>query len=205
MRLFKITLVISLLIGNIPTYSQTTDKGLLLGFSGSQIIGAQQSVAGFAVYNKLGLDAGFFLKHHFNEFWSLVYELKYIQKGSFIYQSNDNYDYLRTNLQYLELPIYFTRSISKNFEAEFGLAAAYLLNATTYTPTTGIQPLNTGIHNYDASALLGITYLYNDKFNINLKISYSLVPIDYSASYITWQNNLGRYNNVAELAVYYKL
>ncbi len=200
MRFFKITLVISLLIGNISTYSQTTDKGLLLGLSGSQITGIQLSSTGIGVYNKLGLDLGGFVKHHINENWSIEGELKYIQKGY-----TDEIDNSRINLQYLEVPIYFTRNISTNFEAEFGIAAAYLIASNSYSVAYGSQPLTNPPGNYDYSAVAGFTYIYNEHFSFNLKLSYSIVPIDYYATYITWQNNYGRYNNVAELAVYYKL
>lgn len=199
MKLNKIGSLIIFIFISLTTYAQN-DLGLLLGFSGSQVTGAQLSTTGFGGYNKLGLDAGFFIKHHLNESWSIESELKYIQKGF-----TNNSDNSRTNLQYFEIPVYFTRIISKNFEAELGLAAAYLFKSNFYSISTGDIPLYQPPGNHDFSAIAGITYVYSEHFSFNLKLSYSIVPIDHQAAYVTWQGDLGRYNNVLEFAVYYKL
>lgn len=203
MRFLKIILVALLACIQDYAYGQYSDKGILLGISGSQITGIQYNATGWGGYYKLGLDAGVFLKRHLDRNWSISGELKYIQKGAANNFSTSYTDYWRINLRYIELPVYFSRRISPDIEGEFGIAWAYLLSANTYSLTTGSQPFTTGSR--DLSAILGVSYKVTDKLNIDLKLSYSAVPFDYQASYVTWQGSMGRYNNVLELALYYKL
>ena len=196
-----VTIIICIILcATITANAQYFKGGLLFGLTGSQMDGDQMTG-----YNKLGITTGFFIRNDFSNKIAVQTDFKYIMKGAATFITNNSNGGYSQTLHYAEIPAFICFRISKKLECETGLAAAMLLYDTKNITGEDVITGN-GIKPYDFSSIFGFTYLYTEKLNVNLKLSYSLKAISYN-----WPTNqtllglTGQFNNVLELAVYYKL
>jgi len=157
-------------------------------------------------YNKLGAVAGIGVAYPFQEVWYAMMELSYIGKGKGSFNESSLATY-KTSLHYIQLPLLISRQVHPQFVVETGLSTGYLLayefyedgsptNSDPYRPTR-----------FDMDGLLGLSYLLNAHWKLNLRFSYSLFHMnkisgDYYRSNI-WKHPLGKYNRNMALAFQY--
>jgi hypothetical protein len=199
-RVFLSLLFVTSLFVSIPTHAQIFKGGFLLGITGSQMDGDQMTG-----YNKLGIAAGFFIRHDFSEKIAIQTDCKYLMKGAATFISDNKNGGYRQTLHYVEVPLLSIFKIARKIECEAGLAAAMLLFDTNYIVGDGVYE-NNNIGKYDFSTVFGVSYLYTERLNVNLKLSNSVKAVShkYPTNATLWAMK-GQFNNVLELSVYYKL
>jgi hypothetical protein len=199
--------VIFLSVG-ICSAQKTFKAGILAGLVTSQVHG--DTYSGF---DKAGYLLGGFVKRELSEKWELKFEIDLLQKGS---KKNMNpekgdYDYYHLRLSYVEVPL-MIRMKQKNWKLEAGMAYAALFKTkeeTEYGDITGFFPFN----KTDLSMLTGLSYVFNEKLEFNIRYTNSLVPVRryYNGGrfdYNSWFYNLfnrGLYNNVLSFAFHYQI
>ena len=142
-------------------------------------------------------------------------EITFSQKGSNNPEMNnyENENYLKEDISssYIELPFLLQYHQNEDLKIEFGLLAAYLIDAY-YNDINGKIPLSNNQINpfidYDFGILLGIDYKFSTKFTLNTRLSNSIKPIG-SEDYINNTNfnssRKGKYNSVLSFAIHYNL
>lgn len=168
-------------------------------------------------YNKIGPKAGFFIRRDMPGKLDYQIDLYFVQKGSkYVSQKYANYYNLR--LRYIEMPFTFEYLTDKlevpglfrlDFNNlvgfEFGLGAAYLIEAKEDDDGGGWldEPVPT-FSNFDVTAHAGIDYFFNEHWFVNFRYSYSIIPIREHPGGQTWLLDRGQYNNVLHFTLYYQ-
>ena len=166
-RLFIVVLLFSQML-----FSQGFKGGLMGGMVVSQIDGDQ--IAG---YHKLGLQAGIYSQYLFNDKWSIVLEIKYIQKGSSHTDKNNPYSYFKIKLNYIELPLLLEYRLNKSFIFGTGLSYGNLLRASVEDASGSIVSQQLAYIATDINILGQVKYVLNEHYWIDLKMAYSIIPI----------------------------
>jgi len=196
----KIIVLFGFIMMTLLSTAQKFDGGLFAGLSTSQVDGDAQGG-----YHRAGINAGVFVALPFNQKWAGQFEIKYIQKGSYKGQNPDAGDYntYGIKLHYIEMPLLakFLYKPKINFEAglNFGYLAASkeLFNGDPYP---GAKPFR----KYELSWGIGGSYQLLKNIALNIRYSYSILPIRKHAGNAAYQNNRGQYNNVITFSFYYK-
>ena len=171
--LFFIILLLCLNVraqGNLKTHSKF---GFKLG-------SGMQTITGCPIIHKprIAFMGGFWVKLNIGKKWAMQAELFNIGKGTGLgLQQSKTGDYW-LNLNYFEAPILF-QFCKKNVYLEFGPSLAVLINTGEYTKGW-LLPYQTDqypISNKDISFNLGTGYKINDKWQIGLRITHSLLPV----------------------------
>ena len=201
MRLIK-NIAISLLL-SLPliTIGQGFTPGVFLGILGSQVDGDRLSG-----YNKPGAYLGLLMKHKLTEKTLLQTEIEFIQKGSrqVIQPDQGIYYSYKIKLNYIEVPILYQYIFKEKYIPEAGLGFAYLINSEevnnglSYTPDPPFKK-------YELSGIIGLNYKLTDKININLRYSYSIIPIRKYPGIDSYYFNRSQSNNLLCFGVYYGL
>ena len=199
-RKFIIAISIILSFTISTTHAQFFKGGLIIGLTGSQMDGDM-----LTGYNKLGITTGFFIRHDISKKLAIQSDYKYVMKGAATNITNSATTGYSQTLHYIEVPLTAIMGISKKIEGEVGLAAAMLMYDSYYNVSDGSYD-RSNMNKYDISSIFGITYFYSEKVNVNLKISYSLAPVSHNLpSNPSLLGSNGQFNNVLELAIYYKI
>ena len=180
---------------------------LSLGLVGSQVDGDT-----YSGYNKSGLMAGLGVNHQLGEKMEFELAITYIQKGA---RKNSNpakgdLNYYLFRLHYVEVPLMFKYNYKK-IKLEAGLSYAYLFSYSEENAAVGYYTTNPPLHR-DVSYDLGCGYKISDNFLVNLRYSYSMLPIrPYSGQNVYYGNlwnkmfNKGLDNNLLVLSLNYLL
>lgn len=163
----------------------------------------------FGGYNKMGAVFGVGVSHDINTEWSALMELEYIQKGKGSYNADDG----STNkivLNYFQLPLLINYHLLDNFSIESGISLGYLFSDKFYqNGEINTHPIYTPYF-YDIDWLLGATYTLSDEWKLNLRFSYSIIPMGniyenpedfYRPNF--WRQPGGQYNNSLAVAAQY--
>lgn len=192
--------------------AQSFFGGLIVGGTTSQVEGDMRG--GF---NKFGFTAGGYVGLPINDNFSVHAELKYIQKGS---RSNNveafpNGDPYLLKLDYIDLPVVFTANLNmisingrgmKWLNVELGLSVDVL--ARYKEEVMGIE--NYGYNPWrrvTVNGLAGIRINITEDCQIGLRSINSINSIrkDVVTGNIVRFNRLGEFNDVLQLAVFYRL
>jgi opacity protein-like surface antigen len=147
----------------------------LVGFNAAQIRG--DDLAG---YDFFGLNAGVQVTYPIGEKWDLGIELLYSQKGSQREMSFSGADdLLKTNLQYLEVPLmlmvkdwYIEEEKYHKVKAHFGMSVARLFNSTSKNP---LYSDNIGdFKKNDFAIIFGVSYGFTSKIEATARYSNSI-------------------------------
>jgi len=168
----KIKFIIGLIFFSNLLFSQGFKGGLFAGMTASQVDGDQ-----WAGYSKVGLQMGVYSRYLFNDSWSLVTELKYIQKGSIHTEKDNPYAYFRIKLNYIEIPVLLNFQLNNRFVFGAGLSYGYLLNAKVDDASGSVPEEQLAYRNLDINALTQVKYLLNERIWIDLKFAYSVIYI----------------------------
>ena len=208
--MFKKIIISFLVFINFSTHAQNFGGGFIIGLNSSQVGG--DNLAGF---HKTGALIGIFANKSISELMSFQIEMTFAQKGSNNPEMNnyENENYLKPDISssYIELPFLLQYHQNEDLKIEFGLLAAYLIDAY-FNDINGKIPLSNNQINpfidYDFGILLGIDYKFSTKFTLNTRLSNSIKPIG-SEDYINNTNfnssRKGKYNSVLSFAIHYNL
>jgi len=169
--------------------------GLLAGFCASQMDGDK-----LAGYNKFGPTAGFFIQRDFIKNWGGQFEMRYDQKGAASVKDEQSY---KVRLNYIELPVMATYKIIKKVRAEAGIEPSILFSSKVLLNQTVSNPK---YNTFDLPLAIGGYYSINKSMEINIRFSYSLLPV---RGNITPQNvayyGYNTFNNAFNFVFYYYL
>lgn len=180
--------------------AQKFEGGVFAGLSTSQVDG--DALGGF---HRAGVNAGAYVALPFNLKWEGQFEIKYIQKGSFKGQNPDIGDYntYGIKLRYFEMPLLAKYLYKPKISFEGGLALGYLTSSKEEF-NGDVYPDARPFRKYELSWLMGGNYQLFKKIALNIRYSYSVLPIRKHAGDAVFQNNRGQYNNVVCFSFYYK-
>jgi hypothetical protein len=183
--------------------AQSFKGGLLAGLSTSQVDGDTHSG-----YYRAGIIAGGYVGLNISEKLSGQMEMKFIQKGSYKSQNPNAGDYtiycLRLN--YVEMPFLIKYKYKYKLTFETGLGFGYL---ASYKEGNENGPfpdyVQIPFHKFELSYHIGSYYQLFKRLSVNVRYSYSLLPI---RQHINGENkflfNKGQFNNVICFSFYYQ-
>ncbi len=172
------------------------------GISGTQVDGDT-----YNGYNKIGTNAGIYINRKTGDNTENMFGLTYIQKGSRSNSTIQNPNYYILKLNYLEVPFLFIYNHKSKYRFEVGLSGAYLFS--DYEENGMIGAYKGSLNKIDLCYNMGAGYKLNDKTYLNLRYSYSLLPIREYSRYVYlgnfWQRifNRGLYNNCVSISINY--
>lgn len=172
----------------------TFRAGVVAGFNFSQIDG--DNLAG---YNKIGFNAGGKAYAFLEPKLSLSFELLFSQKGSqSVLKRTPPEDHERTTISYAEIPVLLNYHDKKQATIGAGLSYSRFLfyrRIVGGADVTDIDVIPVGGN--DLAFVADGMLLIGQHFGLNLRFSYSIVPIGHSAN--SAARNQGLFNNVVSL------
>lgn len=181
--------------------SQPFSGGILLGGNSSQVAGDN-----FSGFSKAGFSVGAYVRTQMNTNYGLQMELYYTQKGA---RSNNkaeeagNAPYL-LRLNYIELPLIYQYDLGK-LRLEAGLTAAFLTNS--YEEIDYQENVQDVWRKVTLNSLFGVRYLISDQWSAGLRTINSISSIrtvEASGNVKRYGNKYGAFNDVLQLALFYK-
>jgi len=189
------------LLTSLFSAAQSFKGGILAGMTTSQYDG--DSYSGF---HRIGISGGVYVAHDISEKFLWQMEIKFIQKGSF---QSPNFDppspKFDLRLNYFEVPFYIKYDYKYKLSFEAGLGLGYLsyhheyLNDAPFD-LTGSRPF----HKYEISYQIGGYYQILKNLAVNIRYSYSILPVRPHAGGGKHGFNWGEYNNVINFSLYYQ-
>jgi len=199
----RIIVVLSLFILiSLPGNSQSRyfEGGAIGGLTASQVDG--DTYGGF---NKVGFMAGGYAKRMFTYTMGGQMEMRYIMKGAYASDNENDAFYYKLVLHYVDIPLMFQYHYKDNVIFDIGISPEFIVydrEEDQYGTTPEDSP---DFHRFTLSALGGVGYKFLDVITVNVRYGYSVLPIREHASGQTWLLNRGQYNNVLMFGVYYQL
>ncbi len=180
----------------IVSQAQRFKGGILGGINASQIDGDT-----WGGYYKIGLVGGAFVYTDFADKWGGQLEIKYSSKGS---ANGFNVPYpVKISLQYIDLPILATYKAIENLKIQAGVSINYLFVAKRYDGSW-FDDWDFPPNSLETSLTFGINYRFFQTFDMNIRYSYSLLPIRAEVSTDSW--GVGAwFNNVVTFALYFEI
>ena len=166
------SIVLTLLVficANLP--AQKFDSYLNAGISASQIDGDKLNG-----YHKLGAVFGWDIIINIADEWKLNTGLQYIGKGAKVSPNMVVGDYLKTQLNYVSLPIVL-QYYQNRLYFEAGVLPGYLFNAYVKDIEKYKRKDDGYYNNLDLPLCLGIGWKLTDQLNVGMRINYSLLSI----------------------------
>lgn len=167
-------IILFLTFFSFAAYSQKFSGGILAGISGGQVDGDTQYG-----YKKFGVKAGGFVKTEISDKLDAKIEFYYTGKGAKknTDPENNDYVYIRTHFDYVEMPFILSYNAKKKISIEAGVSVAYLMNASLEDEKGLIPEEMYNFKTFDSCMLLGVRYNLYEKLSIKLNFSYSLTSI----------------------------
>jgi opacity protein-like surface antigen len=199
----KIFISILFFLGiSVTAMAQKFDAGFVCGLAATQVDGD-----GNAGYDKAGPIAGVWVGHRINSvlYWRM--ELRYIQKGSYAKNVQDDVStgFYRMRLNYFEIPLILGYRLRNGFNPILGLSGGYLIKAKEMNqygsfPDEDIQKFRKA----EFAWLFGLEYNKSEHWAFTLLYTYSIIPIRPHKDNIVYRWDRGQYNNVIEVVARYK-
>jgi len=169
--------------------------GLLAGFCASQMDGDR-----LAGYHKFGPTAGFFINRDIDENWAGQFEIRFDQKGAAYVNGEQSY---KARMNYVELPFMVNYKIYNKFKAEIGLEPSVLIRSTVLFNQFKTNPK---YNSFDLPIAIGGYYTISKSLEINIRFSYSLLPVKgNSLSKNIAFYGYNTFNNAFNFVLYYYL
>ena len=191
--------MLALLPAALSVNGQTLNAGIFAGINASQVAG--DTYTGF---NKLGLNAGFFMNQliEYDIYWQA--ELRFGTRG--VYQGpTDNSQTLYKSAYYiLELPLSVHYLYDERIMVELGTSPELLLG-TRYWDEYGLMDSSTYPENrrFGLSVFGGVGFWFNDKIMAGLRYTNSAIPFRDPEEWNNAQYR-GYFHNVFSLSVNYR-
>ena len=191
--------LLALLPAALSVNGQTLNAGIFAGINASQVAG--DSYTGF---NKLGLNAGFFMNQliEYDIYWQA--ELRFGTRG--VYQGpTDNSQTLYKSAYYiLEVPLSVHYLYDERIMVELGTSPELLLG-TRFWDEYGLMDSSTYPENrrFGLSVFGGVGFWFNDKIMAGLRYTNSAIPFRDPEEWNNAQYR-GYFHNVFSLSVNYR-
>lgn len=179
-------------------YSQRFGGGFLAGLSMTHLDGDN-----WGGYHKAGFTGGIYTYTKLNKNMDIQLELRYVQKGS---QSNSEIpeEYYRSELNYIEIPLFLKYHFHSKISADIGIAFGYLQKSTE-NDGYGELPSDPEFNKTELSGLIGLEYQLLKRIKFNARFNYSILPVRDHPGEQTYYLNKGQYNSVLTFTLYYQL
>lgn len=152
-------------------------------------------------YHKIGACGGGSISLKIKKNNELEFQILYSQKGAY---SGPGQMYLNTRLNYIEFPLLLNIKIYKKLYLSPGIYGGYLLNAKSDNTGWGMVDIYRNLNKYDIGIQASAEHRFNIKWAVNIKFSYSLIPISTpNKSSNAFIYNSAWYNNCANLMLKY--
>ena len=200
----KLLLFIGFLVaGNLVSFGQRFEGGILGGLNASQVDGDT-----FSGYHKPGIALGGFVQTELSPTIYVGMELKFMQKGS------RNVDSLATNgqikyimrLNYVDLPVYLGIRTSDKISVLLGMSTGYLISGTEINDYGKFPEEDRHAFNeFDIQGILGFRFQFTKRLYVDLRGNYSVVPIRKQPGnpLYYWKSN--QFSNLLSTTVLYRL
>jgi hypothetical protein len=196
----KLYFAIIFIIFPISLFSQKFEGGFFGGLSASQIDGDA-----YSGYNKVGITAGAYFTREINRNLNWKTELRFIQKGAYKKNTENDPTLFKTTLQYVEVPIILQYFYNKKVFLEAGIIPEILLSNKEETEN-GVTPFNEISHPFNRFVIegtAGVGYFLTNHIAAGFRYSYSLLPISDFALGTLYRAKRGSDNNVLSFTLYY--
>lgn len=179
---------------------QAFDGGLLTGLTVSQIDGDT-----YGGYNKAGAAAGAWIRTAPGSRTRLQLELRFYMKGASPGSLTGGAVYPITRLMYVDMPILMHLQLARRLSVQCGVAGGYLANAGEDINGYGYQPTTIPFRSFELSGQAGAGFNLTEQWQMNIRFSYSLLPVRLNpGSYVRYFDK-GQYNNSLAFSVYYMI
>lgn len=127
---------------------------------------------------RIAFMAGMWVQLKINKSWTMQAELTKIGKGTGLGLHQPSFGDYWLNIAYFEFPILFQYN-KQNAYFEFGPSLGTFINFGEYT-NGGVLPYRADLYPFskkDISFNLGTGYLFNEKWQVGLRMTHSLLPV----------------------------
>lgn len=205
----KIVLPFLLLLLVQVVFAQRFEGGVLAGFNGTQVTGAQVNGIPIRGYNKPGALVGFYVQTDVAPAIFGAVEIKYSQKGTrnkIKPKDPDPAKYIM-RLGYIDVPFYMGFRTNDRGAIIAGISAGYLMHGNEFDEYGEFPVEDQNAFNaLDLQPFLGAQFDFLDNVKVDLRFALSVLPIrgqpGENATNYYWLNN--QFNNVISLALYYR-
>lgn len=194
------TLLLLLFFWLCIAHGQDFNYGIYGGVTASQVHG--DSYSGF---NKLGVNAGFFLNKpmNYNIYWQA--EIKYVNRGVYKGLSNNDQTLYKSTYHYLEIPLSLHYLADDKYLFELGISPEVLLG-TAYWDENGLlspdaYPEN---RNLGLSVFAGVGYSFGERMRVTLRYTHSAFPFRDPQEW-NHPRYRGYYHKVISLSLAYRI
>lgn len=126
------------------------------------------------------------------EDWGLSIEPGFIQKGG---RQKNSDDYIRFNLNYIQLPVSFDYYFADKFYVSIGPELSYLINARAKSDDNYSDVTDLYDRKFELAGLVGINYKIMDKLDIGLRYNHGLTYVSKSTITNELGENIGESKN----------
>jgi hypothetical protein len=189
------------------SHAQRFSGGLVLGVNASQVDGDT-----YSGYNKFGIMGGVFAYTPLSNKIDLQMEIKYMGKGAHKKTTEQDLYQYKSILNYIEIPLILRLNTKIKLGWEAGLGFGYLFSYAEKDENGKLpDDGSTSFKPFELSSIIGALYKLSEKFQVNLRYSYSIFTIvDKNFSLPTgvadnFRGGRGVYNNLFSLGVYYTI
>lgn len=191
--------ILTWLLGSVSLDAQPLNVGVYAGVNASQVAG--DSYYGF---NKLGLNAGFFVNQliEYDIYWQA--ELRYSSRGVYQGPSDNSNALYKSGYYILELPFSVHYLYDGRVMVELGTSPEILLG-TRYWDEYGLMDPSTYPENrrFGLSVFGGIGFWFNNNIMAGLRYTNSAIPFRDPEEWNNAQNR-GYFHSVFSLSIIYK-
>lgn len=192
----------------IATHSGFGQKKFTGGFVAGPLT-SQMSGDGLGGWDKFGLSFGAFVSAGISEKWAFGTAIQFASKGSRKPADPDNGDniVLTNQLNYIEVPLYFTYRITDAIHLNAGPYAALLIQQKIKSNESGTLDMNPTFNPFDIGGLIGAEIALGDKINGEIRFTNSLIPARNATVVVNPTNyyERGNFHSVVQLLFSYKL
>lgn len=199
-------IIVVCLLGNL-LWAQQEEASSNRNFKGGLLAGgvtSQISGDGLGGWDKFGFTAGAWVSVPFSEQVSATMGMKYINKGSRTKIDTITYNTFGYYLNYVEVPLWFSYSVSKKEPGKLvlniGPYAGYLFNQKIVS--NGVDyPVIPAFERFDVGLEAGVSFWVTPKFSVNFMASSSVFPTRPNPSQVNAFSyyERGNYNQTLQL------
>lgn len=204
----KLSLLLFATVCFLSLKAQKFEGGISGGLNFSQLDGDLLSG-----YNKLGLNAGFWVSFPFDDKWSGGLEFLFSQKGAQRSINEENIASTRTfdryRINYIDVPLYMGYTYKK-FTFQAGLVGEVLISAKV-EDFTGTQDFTDQFKRLNTGFLLGTSYPINKNLSAQLRYHYTIFSLSKNDTRTVFTDNafspliVGLYNNFFAFALKFRV
>jgi len=201
--MIRLVALVTLAILPVLVKAQRFQGGVKAGIASTQISGD-----GYDGFNKVGVNAGVFVRTPISDRLSAQLEMLYLQKGSIDPTDPDNnkFSYYRIRLGYIELPLMFQFKLSR-FQWELGPSFGVLTHSLEEDENGEVPNPAFDFKPYEIAWNAGMYFYLTDRLSANVRYSRSFLPIADEFRFI--QANFGffggSYNTVLHFTLNYQI